>query len=310
MWKTRSLLTDRHSIPGLLVTLTGLPQPGARGSCAVDYAMKKGTSRHFKTKRLAKALDVHRQRATGILVDLWEFAGEYATDGTIGKLTDDEIAEAVDWTEEPVELVNALVSTGWLDACETDRLVIHDWLENCDEWVKKRLCRVRKSNVSRQRLDGVETTSRQRQTCKEGEGKDRGGKEGKGKGGSKGGTATLRHKQAVAIYQRYPRKQHRAAAIASIKKLLTSGVAADHLSARTTAYASSPAGQPPIAGATDYRPYPASWFTAQGYDDDSTHWQQPNGSGQVQTEGQQSIAAIQAWAKKKAQEQEVSHDTG
>jgi|GEM_PF-3657093 len=87
------------------------------------------------------ALKINRRDAIGLLSLLWDFTGQYASAGDIGKFTDAAIAESVDWqTDRPDELVRHLVETHWLDrtADERVRLVVHDWHEHCEEWVRKK----------------------------------------------------------------------------------------------------------------------------------------------------------------------------
>lgn len=90
--------------------------------------------------------------------------------------------------------------------------------------------------------------------------------------------------QAEAIYRKYPRKVARRDAIKAIeaaaKRLANAGHddPLTYLQQRVWVYASSPAGQPPPAGDDDYRPYPATWFNQDRFDDDETEWKRPNGT--------------------------------
>lgn len=87
-------------------------------------------------------LGVNRREAVGMLQMLWEWASEYAPQGDIGRWSDAAIAAAVEW---PVldfqKCVDALINAGWLDRCKRHRLVIHDWEDHCEEYVRKRLSR-------------------------------------------------------------------------------------------------------------------------------------------------------------------------
>ncbi|MEM7624791.1 MAG: helix-turn-helix domain-containing protein [Planctomycetota bacterium] len=93
--------------------------------------------------------------------------------------------------------------------------------------------------------------------------------------------------RAEAIYNAYPRKVARRAALTAIeraaKRLADAGHAdpRGHLLERTSAFAKSPAGQPPPRGSpADFRPYPATWFNADRYDDDPAEWNRLNASTQ------------------------------
>jgi len=124
--------------------------------------MKKGTGKHPKTIRLAQKLGINRVHARGILGELWEWVGEYYSDGNISDTTAVEIAEAVNWHDRSDQLVEALIATRWLDGKLGDRLVVHDWDDHCAEWVKKRRTRLWKRSVrttSGHCPDGGETTA-------------------------------------------------------------------------------------------------------------------------------------------------------
>lgn len=106
--------------------------------------MKRATLNHPKTKALMAAMGIGRRDALGLLTLLWDFAGQYAPDGAIGRHTNAAIADACDWpTERADEMVGHLVRTGWLDEVDglADRLVVHDWPDHCERWVVKRLGR-------------------------------------------------------------------------------------------------------------------------------------------------------------------------
>tara|TARA_R110000803_G_C11989495_1_gene321954 strand:- start:5427 stop:6146 length:720 start_codon:yes stop_codon:yes gene_type:complete len=139
--------------------------------------MKKGTSRHPKTKKLARLLKINRHEAIGILNDLWEWAGDYATRGGIGIHENGDIADGIDYQGDADALIAALSDSGWLDEHPVLRLVIHDWTDNCDEWIRKKI----------KRLDNVSTTSAVVSTtdskqAKQGLGKVREGEVREGKG--------------------------------------------------------------------------------------------------------------------------------
>jgi len=93
---------------------------------------------HPKTRRLAKLLGVPLYSAVGVLECLWHFTARHAIRGDIGRWSDAEIADRVDWPTDDVErLIGALVDAGWLDRDEQHRLIVHDWHDHCDESVRK-----------------------------------------------------------------------------------------------------------------------------------------------------------------------------
>ena len=104
--------------------------------------MKRGTSNHPKTGRLMLELGINRREATGLLQMLWEWTGDFAIQGDIGRWSNVQIAEAIGW--EPAQadkLVRALLDSGWIDESKLHRLVIHDWEQHCEEYIRKRLKR-------------------------------------------------------------------------------------------------------------------------------------------------------------------------
>lgn len=101
--------------------------------------MKRGTADNPKTKRLARALGVETWGACGVLELLWHFTAKHAIKGDIGRWSDQEIADAIDWKDDSEKFVKTLVETGWLDLCKDHRLLVHDWEDHADESVKKTL---------------------------------------------------------------------------------------------------------------------------------------------------------------------------
>jgi hypothetical protein len=107
--------------------------------------VKKGTPRHPKTKRLARALKVKLYAAVGILEMLWHYTAEYYPAGDIGRATDEDIAEAVCWDKDSDALIRALQDGGWVDGLTTEhRLIVHDWPHHAEDAVHLRLARAQK----------------------------------------------------------------------------------------------------------------------------------------------------------------------
>jgi hypothetical protein len=96
---------------------------------------------HSKTGRLARALQIQRWGAIGLMESLWHLTDREAPQGNIGKLTDDDIAHALDWRKEPKLLIDAYVAAGLLDTSDEHRLIVHDWPEHCQDAVHARLAR-------------------------------------------------------------------------------------------------------------------------------------------------------------------------
>lgn len=94
---------------------------------------------------LANVLKLPLPYAVGIMEMLWHFAGQNTPEGDIGRVTDAEIAAAVAWEKRPDILIEALVSSKWIDRHAEHRLIIHDWPEHADQAVRKTL-QYRRSN--------------------------------------------------------------------------------------------------------------------------------------------------------------------
>lgn len=109
----------------------------------------RGTLTHRKTRRLAAALKIPLPFALGILETLWHVTAERAPTGAIGaSMTDQDIADEMYWDGDAKELIEALVQSGWIDRCSTNRLVIHDWSKHADQSVRRKVARRRETMVS------------------------------------------------------------------------------------------------------------------------------------------------------------------
>lgn len=90
---------------------------------------------------LAKRLEIPLAHAVGIMEMIWHWAGQNTPEGDIGIAADREIAAAADWEGKTSQLIEGLVSSGWLDPDPDHRLIIHDWPDHADNAVKKFLDR-------------------------------------------------------------------------------------------------------------------------------------------------------------------------
>jgi hypothetical protein len=105
--------------------------------------VKREAIAHTKMKRLCRRMDLQLWHAVGLLETLWLLTGREAPRGDIGKLTNEDIALGLDYRGDETALIEALVSTGWLDRDQVERLVIHDWADHADDAVHMRLARAR-----------------------------------------------------------------------------------------------------------------------------------------------------------------------
>lgn len=74
--------------------------------------------------------------AVGLLERLWHCAATDAIRGDIGRLTNDEIAEAIGWHQDAATIIKILLDTRWLDRHEQYRLIVHDWHDHAPAYVR------------------------------------------------------------------------------------------------------------------------------------------------------------------------------
>lgn len=96
---------------------------------------------HPKTLDLSARLDISLPQTIGHLELLWAFVAQKTPRGNIGKWPDGTIARAAHWTDDPTVFVTALADAGFLDTCDENRYVVHDWPEHCPRWVTSKLSR-------------------------------------------------------------------------------------------------------------------------------------------------------------------------
>lgn len=121
--------------------------------------MKQEAPRHPKMQMLADKLGVPLYSAVGIMELLWNFTGFYAPRGDIGRISDRAIIDAVRWKKKPEVLLSALIACGFLDVSDSHRLIVHDWQDHAQEWVRKRIKRGGQSFITNK--DTIEMLSRQ-----------------------------------------------------------------------------------------------------------------------------------------------------
>lgn len=87
---------------------------------------------HPKTYALAESLNLSCASvdinivAAGVLVGIWSWAAQNATDGNITHCPLRVIADAAGWKKKPDVLMAALIKSGWVDKSR-DSLTLHDW---------------------------------------------------------------------------------------------------------------------------------------------------------------------------------------
>lgn len=136
--------------------------------------MKEGTTKHPKMLMLAEELGgvlpdvplwIRQDIAVATLTKLWEWAGQFAPAGDVGRWSDEAIAQGCGFGADAAGLIAALVRTRWLDPHEQFRLVVHDWSEHCESQVHVRLAaraQLFYDGVRPSRLERLHSTTRQR----------------------------------------------------------------------------------------------------------------------------------------------------
>jgi hypothetical protein len=98
--------------------------------------MKAGTDSKLKFAGLKRQLKLPFWQVVGVLEAIWHVALRNAPAGDVGRLTNEEIASAIEWDGDADELIAALVKSRWLDTDPEYRLIIHDWSEHCPNYLK------------------------------------------------------------------------------------------------------------------------------------------------------------------------------
>jgi len=117
--------------------------PHATTAAEGDFGMKREAIAHTKMARLCQALNILIYHAVGLIEMLLKLVERETPQGNIGKLTDEAIGGALGYEGDPHVLVQAFVSSGWLDEHPVHRLVMHDFSEHAEDFVHMRLARAR-----------------------------------------------------------------------------------------------------------------------------------------------------------------------
>ncbi len=89
--------------------------------------MKHLTPESMKFKKLQRRLGVSAVVVAGTLEFLWIATQKNAKRGDIGQFSNEEIAIECGWEGDPDAFIEALIDCGWLDVCDTCRLVVNSW---------------------------------------------------------------------------------------------------------------------------------------------------------------------------------------
>ena len=100
--------------------------------------MKREALKHPKMLDLACRLGTSREHAVGLVTCLLDWCIDFATAGDIGKHPDGAIAMACGMADAE-RFIQALIASRWLDKHPVHRLVIHDWPDHAERFVKSKL---------------------------------------------------------------------------------------------------------------------------------------------------------------------------
>lgn len=103
--------------------------------------MKREAVNHSKMKRLCRRMNIPLWQAIGLLESIWHLTAKEKPRGDLGRLSDEDIALAIDYRGEEAVVIEALVYAGWLDRDPIHRLVVHDWFDHADDAVHLKLAR-------------------------------------------------------------------------------------------------------------------------------------------------------------------------
>lgn len=98
--------------------------------------MKMTAPQSLKFSKLKRRLGLPHWQAVGLLESLWLFTQVNAPAGDVGRHSDEDIAAGIEWDGETEILFESLIECGWLDRCEKNRLVVHDWEEHVPRYLK------------------------------------------------------------------------------------------------------------------------------------------------------------------------------
>ena len=254
--------------------------------------MKRETLRHPKTFDLAARLNRSRPEVLGFLTLLWDFTADVAPSGNIGKHSDGSISRACDWDGDPSSFIDALVAAGYLDRDPDHRLLIHDWSDHCERWVKLKLEKLglrfavasteRSTEPSTDATIGPSPPRDQTYPTQTNPNLPKPNPPVRANAPDIGGLFSAWY----AAYPRHIAKDRAAAAYGrALRKIADHrrceiDQAAAWLLGVTEQFAASQAGRASeSAGDLQYVPYPASWLNGGHFNDDQSEWQKVRTNG-------------------------------
>lgn len=109
---------------------------------------------HPKTKRLVRALGLtvpqDIPQVVGHLCMFWLWCIDYAIDGSLKSMSEQDIADAAGWYGDPETFFNAMLSERFIDINEDGECIVHDWDDYIGRLIDYR-AKERKRNAEKQR---------------------------------------------------------------------------------------------------------------------------------------------------------------
>lgn len=98
--------------------------------------MKMTCPQSMKFMKLKRRLRVPHWQVVGLLESLWLFTQMNAPAGDVGRFSNEDIAAGLEWDSDADEMIGMLIDCGFLDECEDNRLIVHDWEEHAPTYLK------------------------------------------------------------------------------------------------------------------------------------------------------------------------------
>lgn len=107
---------------------------------------------HRKTLKLARLLDLDKFSVVGRLIALWTWSMDNAgADGSLADIEPDILADVMSYAGKPSELVEALLTAGFLELDEDSHWRIHDWEQYGGKLIERKDANAARMRAARSR---------------------------------------------------------------------------------------------------------------------------------------------------------------
>jgi len=107
--------------------------------------VKMTAPQSMKFSKLKRRLQLPHWQIVGLLESIWLFTQVNAPAGDIGRHSNEDIAAGIEWYGDADLLISHLVESGWLETCNTHRLLVHDWEDHAPNFLKGNMAKYGKS---------------------------------------------------------------------------------------------------------------------------------------------------------------------